>query len=49
VDHHVAVGLFLLLLIGAAMRLASLVAASGRAAAVTGVAGCRDPAQPGRC
>jgi dolichyl-diphosphooligosaccharide--protein glycosyltransferase len=39
VDHHVAVGLFLLLLIGAAMRLAGPVAASGpRAAIAPGVA-----------
>jgi asparagine N-glycosylation enzyme membrane subunit Stt3 len=39
VDHHVAVGLFVLLLIGAAMRLAGPVAAGGpRVAIVTGVA-----------
>jgi asparagine N-glycosylation enzyme membrane subunit Stt3 len=39
VDHHVAVGLSLLLLVGAALRLAGPVAASGsRAAVATGVA-----------
>jgi len=39
VDHHVAVGLFLLLLVAAAMRVAGPVATSGpRAAVATGVA-----------